>query len=47
MERQFLPSAAKLTNGFPCRNIYETDINDNTILIHAGVSLSYQLVVYR
>jgi hypothetical protein len=22
-EWQFLPSAAELTNGFPCRNIYE------------------------
>jgi hypothetical protein len=22
-ERQFLPSAAKLTNVFPCRNIYK------------------------
>ena len=24
MERQFLPSAAELTNGFPCRKFYET-----------------------
>lgn len=23
MERQFLPSAAELTNGFPCRKFYE------------------------
>jgi len=25
MERQFLPSAAKLTNGFPCRKSHETN----------------------
>ncbi len=24
MERQFLPSAAELTNGFPCRKFYES-----------------------
>lgn len=26
MERQFLPSAAKLTDGFPCRKAYEKSI---------------------
>jgi hypothetical protein len=31
MERQFLPSAAKLTNGFPCRKSHE--ISGSTFII--------------